>query len=435
MTQIISKKVQMNLFDPTANSNKVWIGIAYTDGYFESRYGRVRDGANLASSKKYLVTESKALAELDRLVMEKTRKGYRPSQILGDEIKTTVSNVRPGDLGKLAVEQILGTGTCQTTADLIKYLAQVNIHNITHSTSIKYDASTATFRTPLGVLTPDAVRDARDILNRIEAENNAGHPLAKRIRENLVVDYYRLVPADFGMRVPHPSELLETDEKIVKQYSILDALEAAVVQVKPQTEGEKLFKCKLTLVGAETPEGRAKFREIRDLYNASLNRNHRTANLRLKRIYEVEIADMRENFGKMAQKLGNVRTNLWHGTKASNLLSILRSGLKIQKSGAHLSGTMFGAGIYTSLQSTKALNYATEMWNSSGARDQRKFMFLTEVAFGKMHTPKTRTGGFPKAGTNSTWVEAGTCGVMNHEAIVYNEQQINLRYLCEFGEA
>ena len=39
-----------------------------------------------------------------------------------------------------------------------------------------------------------------------------------------------------------------------------------------------------------------------------------------------------------------------------------------------------------------------------------------------------------KAGTNSTWVEAGSCGVMNHEAIVYDTKQINLKYLCEFGQ-
>jgi len=103
-----------------------------------------------------------------------------------------------------------------------------------------------------------------------------------------------------------------------------------------------------------------------------------------------------------------------------------------KSSDAHCTGRMFGDGIYTSLQSSKALNYATNFWNKSGKANQRTFMFLTEVALGKMSEPKNRTGSFPKRGTNSTWVEAGTCGVMNHEAIVYDTAQINLKYLCEF---
>ena len=45
------------------------------------------------------------------------------------------------------------------------------------------------------------------------------------------------------------------------------------------------------------------------------------------RLYEVEIDAMKNNFELTAQKIGNVRQNLWHGTKASNLLSILKKRL------------------------------------------------------------------------------------------------------------
>jgi hypothetical protein len=54
------------------------------------------------------------------------------------------------------------------------------------------------------------------------------------------------------------------------------------------------------------------------------------------------------------------------------------------------------------------------MWNGSGPKAQRTFMFLTEAALGKMERPDTRTKNFPKRGTNSTWVEPGSCGVLNH---------------------
>ncbi len=153
------------------------------------------------------------------------------------------------------------------------------------------------------------------------------------------------------------------------------------------------------------------------------------------RLYEVEIGEMKRRFDDTAKTLGNVRSDLWHGTRASNLLSILKHGLMIPPSNAaHCTGRMFGNGIYTSLQSTKALNYATGFWNRSGRSGQRSFMFLCDVALGKVHKPRTFGGGYPVRGSNTTWVEPGQGGVLNHECIVYDTSQINLRYLAEFGE-
>jgi len=152
------------------------------------------------------------------------------------------------------------------------------------------------------------------------------------------------------------------------------------------------------------------------------------------RLYEVEIGEMKRCFDRAAANIGNVRSDLWHGTRASNLLSILKHGLVIPPSNAaHCTGRMFGNGIYTSLQSTKALNYATDFWNRSGMRNQRTFMFLCDVALGKVHKPPTFGGGYPARGSNTTWVEPGQGGVMNHECVVYDTSQINLRYLAQFG--
>ena len=425
----ISKQFTMNYFDPAENSNKVWIGIAFDDGSFETRFGRVREGANLASKTKKFSSASASLAELDRKHNEKLRKGYRDTSVLsGAESEIIVS--KPAELGGIAVEQICGDGD-GTTADLIKYLAEVNIHQITHSTSIKYNASTATFSTPLGVLTPGAISDARILLGKINASNGSGS--APGFRHTLVCDYFRLVPADFGAKIPASGDLLNTLDKLTKQNSILDALDAALVTPIPTATAQPIFACKLIKLPHWTDAGKVKFREIKSLFEKTRNSGHITSNLKLTRIYEVEIDAMKTKFAEAATKIGNVRSDLWHGTKASNLLSILKNGLMIPKSSAsHCTGRMFGDGIYTSLQSTKALNYATNMWNGSGANNQKTFMFLTEVALGKTLEPKTRTN-FPRKGFDSTWVNAGTCGVMNHECVVYETEQINLKFLCEFS--
>ena len=424
----ITRKYQMNYFDPSANSNKVWIGEAHNNGDFITRYGRVRDGANLAESRKNLGSSLIAETALEAKRGEKLKKGYRDTMIFSDS--TIVQKVSSKtDLSRIAREQIGGD---TTTQKLIEYLAEVNIHNITSATSIRYNAANATFSTPLGILTPDAVNQARKLLTTIQDYNKA-HLLNSNNRREFIRDYFQLVPRDFGAKIPTSDELLNTQKKVDEQTAILDALLSAI-KTDGTSETEKLFECKLTKLPHWTEEGKRKFREIRALYEKTKNVHHKTVDgLKLARIYEVEIAGMKTKFDKVSAKIGNVRQDLWHGTKASNLLSILKNGLIIPKSNAgHCTGRMFGDGIYASLQSSKALNYATGFWNGSGAKNQRTFMFLTEIALGKTSEPKNRTGSFPRKGTDSTWIEAGTCGVMNNEAIVYDTAQINLKYLCEF---
>jgi hypothetical protein len=60
-------------------------------------------------------------------------------------------------------------------------------------------------------------------------------------------------------------------------------------------------------------------------------------------------------------------------------------------------------------------------------------MFLCDVALGKVYKPRNYNREFPARGTNTTWVEAGKAGLLNHECIVYDTSQVNLRYLAEFG--
>lgn len=427
----ITKQYKMNKFDPSINSNKVWIGMAFEDGSFETRFGRVRDGANLASKRKTLPSATEAEYELEKKRNEKLRKGYRDTGTFEGE--TVIKTAAATDLKQIATKQIAGAEDA-TTAELIKYLAEVNIHHITHSTSISYNSANATFSTPLGVLSPETVKDARNLLNQISKFNSASGYSASR-RESVIKDYFQLVPKDFGVKIPPVRELLASDKQIQSESAILDALEASINSAAPQTEDEKMFSCKLVKVPHWTEEGKNLFRRVRSLYDSTKNANHHQTNsLKLTRLYEVEIAGVKAKFDAAAATLGNVRRDLWHGTRASNLLSILRGGLIIPPSSAsHCTGRMFGNGIYTSLQSTKALNYATDFWNRSGMKGQKTFMFLCEVALGKSHNPKSSGGAFPAKGTNSTWVEAGTAGVMNHECIVYDTAQINLCYLAEFG--
>jgi poly [ADP-ribose] polymerase len=139
-------------------------------------------------------------------------------------------------------------------------------------------------------------------------------------------------------------------------------------------------------------------------------------------------------FQSKGMPVGNVM-ELWHGTKCSNLLSILKIGLIIPSSGSrHVTGRMFGDGLYFSDQSTKALNYAggyAPGQNRYGST-RRIFMFLADVAMGKHYVPDSWGYNFPKRGYDSTFAKARKSGVRNNEMIVYNTYQANLKYLIEF---
>lgn len=430
----ITKQYTMNYFDPGENSNKVWMGMAYDTGLFETKFGRVRDGANLVKKQKQFTSNIESESELEKKRREKLRKGYKDTVVLDNHVETTIKKDKQEELSRLAAVQIGGVAEDSVTSELIKYLVEVNVHHITHATNIKYNALNATFSTPLGILTPEAISNARDLLNEIMIFNES-KSLDSTDRSSRVRDYFQLVPKDFGARIPPVNELIATGEQIEEQVSILEALESAIKIDSSQTPKQKLFQCRLFKVPHYTDEGKKLFREVRKLYENTRNSKHHpgTANLTMTRLYEVEIEMMKANFDATANKIGNVRQDLWHGTKASNLLSILKNGLIIPPANAaHCTGRMFGNGIYTSLQSTKALNYATEFWNRSGKSNQRTFMFLCDVAIGKTYKPHSLNNKLPAKNTNSTWVDAGTAGVLNHECIVYDTSQINLRYLAEF---
>ena len=149
-------------------------------------------------------------------------------------------------------------------------------------------------------------------------------------------------------------------------------------------------------------------------------------------IYNIKLGKSENRFDKKGKGMKNV-WQLWHGTKASNLLSIMRGGLIIPSSGAsHCTGRCYGDGVYASSISTKALNYATNYWGNKGDTS-RTFMFLLDMAMGKYHLAKRAWGSYPVKGTNSTWAKGGHSGVINDEMIVYRLDQCNLTHLVEFG--
>jgi poly [ADP-ribose] polymerase len=409
------------------NNNKFWYIELYDDHSTITRNGRV--GANGAVHHKSHGSSYNAEKFFNKKCDEKTSKGYRPLNVIGQVNASNVSSV--ANLHSVARKQIKTNKS--TVLQLIDYFTKVNAHNITSATGgqITYNDATGLFSTPLGIVTQENINEANRLLIDI-GDLVSNNDYNYRI-EGLTNDYMMLVPQDIGRNRLYVKDFWNNLQSVQRQKSIVDSLQASLIQattVKPDdtnTDEEQVFDVQLDLV-----EDIALIDRIKKFYQKSINRSHSCSHLNVKKIYTVRIASEEKAFESHGKVLGNIK-HLWHGTRASNVLSILKQGLVIPaSSSAHCTGRMFGDGLYFSDQSTKSLNYAYGYWK--GQRDNNCFMFLSDVAMGKEYVPRGSFRGRCPRGYDSTFAKAHQSGVINNEMIVYETYQANLKYLVEFSK-
>lgn len=403
--------------DLVANSNKFW--TATLDGAtVRYTWGRVGDAGQVTT--KQFPDDEKARKDFDRKLREKLGKGYTKQHTVGASTSPAVA----GNLRAIAQEQITHDGSADTRT-LIDFLVRRNIHTIEGATDIRFDSSTGQLTTPLGPVTLEGLDAAEKLLDEIAplVEQGDGYAFTA-----LVNRYLRIVPAKIARRAPLPSDIFPSTQSVRAQKQLLDTMRTIVTTATAEavSTAPAVFKTKLTALAPTSTE----FKRIAKLAESTKNSRHTSAGLRLKKVYVIEVAGAEAAYAADGAKLGNVM-ELWHGTKDSNLLSLLRSGYIVPRRGgtAAITGRMYGDGIYFSDQSTKSLNYASGYW---GARSQRCFMLLNDVAMGKAYFPTSSFSGGCKAGSDSTFAKAGRSGVINNEMIVYRTSQIRPKYLCEF---
>lgn len=421
--------------DIDENNNKFWEVWLHDNDDVETRNGR--QGA-MGQSR---VIGARGRSAFDSKCREKERKGYIQNEVVeGSGTIDTGSNVsvQTANLKTLARKQIVSADP--TVKVLVDYLVKVNAHQITKATGgkITYDTSSAQFKTAVGVISLTQVDRAAALLSDLSDmvnDNDYGNLDFKPYLN----EYLSLVPRDFGRNRVSPQDILPNLAEVHKENALLDGLRASfagvqtsidtatkkVAKGKKKKDLPKIFDVKLNEVTDKKIVSM-----VRKLYQSTRKSMHTSNNLSVSKVYAVDIVTMKAAFEAYGQRLKDIR-KLWHGTKASNLLSILKQGLIIPPSSSgHCTGRMYGDGIYFSSVSTKALNYATDFWGYGGKTD-RTFMFLADVAMGKVYVTQSGWENYPVRGTDSTWAKAGRA-LHNDEMIVYRVDQANLVYLVEF---
>jgi len=130
----------------------------------------------------------------------------------------------------------------------------------------------------------------------------------------------------------------------------------------------------------------------------------------------------------------------WHGSRNENWWSILDSGLVLRPSNAIITGKMFGYGIYFADKCQKSVNY-TSLRGSYWARGNQSkgFISLFKVNTGsKLHVRKheswmtSLTGDKLKSkGKYDSLFAEGGIDLRNNEYIVYNQDQVTIKYIVE----
>lgn len=319
---------------------------------------------------------------------------------------------------------------------ILKILEEENVHEIISSTTIKYSVNGG-LQTPLGPLTKSHIAKARSVLDLINNQVTKTQRVSSDIKE-LNNDYLSLIPRNLGRSITD-GDLIATGDKVLKEYDLLTQMETAIqIQTLKTDDDKKDVGLGFHLEVAP--------KAIQDEITRQIDRTRRHAHLnkyKVKRVYQVENYDERKRFeltadsfqqakGKKTHRLDYQEIDLFHGSRNSNILSILMKGFYVPPSNAaHVTARMFGNGVYAADVSTKALNYSAGYWGGRGNKFNNLFCFVTRFALGKVYeTGRSREAGVP-SGYNSIFAKGGH-DLQNNEYIVPSESQSTISYLVEF---
>lgn len=417
------------------NHNKCWYIEEHDNGLIRTTWGRVGNALS-TTDKQFGMNSSK---EYDKLVKSKLKKGYTKLRTIDSASSSSISNIQKKNLEDIALKEIVFDKSDNQIKTMIQVFCQANIHTITSSTNITFNSTTGVFQTPCGVVTLEAINDARNILNKIYdlvKDRDFGYDFI-----HYTEHYCSIIPQKVHGRLIC-TKIFRDLKDVQKQNDVLDSLKDSIETIEQMKNSEndtnsseepKLFNCEIKKVTDKNV-----IDKIKKLYQKTHQSIHACRNLKVKTVYEITIDSMKtayENTKTEWEKLGKElnEQELWHGTKKQNIISIMKNGMIIPPANAsHCTGRMFGNLLYFSDQSTKSLNYAYGWW--SGSRDTNCYMFLNKVLMGKSYTPNGYTGcsNIP-SGYDSIFAKAGVSGVQNNEMMVM-PNQVCPEYLIEFDE-
>ena len=392
----------------------------FDDGTVKAQWARV--GAANPASGEWSGGES----YLDKKVKEKTKKGYVEQKTVGTVASSggTVKVV-DGNLNEIAKKQLVKSNSSQTLLNLVDRLVKSNIHKITTSTNVTFNNSTGLFQTPLGLVLPTGLVEARNLLVDIKPLVIA-RKFNSQLNE-LTNKFVCIIPQNMGMKRFSSETIFPDDDAIQKQMDIIDSLEASyqAMTSTPKTGStnsneEEIFKVDLNESTGKEADRLVKW------YESTKKSMHGYDRIKIRNVFDVKIHDMDKSFLNTNTNI----TEVFHGSSEANCLSILKSGLKVSPpSTVAIAGKLFGNGCYGATASSKSLGYTFGKWGQGGVGNSG-WLFICKFNMGKIYETKAYGCSKP-SGYDSVWAKASSGGLHNDELIVYQNNRINITHLIE----
>lgn len=411
----MSEKVRLVFSDLAKNSYKYWDGELLDDGTVISTFGVV--GAANPQSKNF---GKVGKSFFEKKIREKLNKGYEHAKVIIEGANTTAI-VQKGTLADIAMRQIKHSN--DLVKKLIKRLADSNIHKITSATSISFNDGV--FKTPLGIVTQEGIDEARLLLQWFFKFQPKRKSVEQTYNEK-IDKYLKIIPRPKGGGL-HYEDIFDTSESIQKESDVIDALEnsLSLATTPTATPDDKTVEEKVFDLSIEVETDDKVRKRLEKWYEDTKKAMHSYGNVKVREIYNVDLLKYNANF---REELAN-RVQVWHGSGQSNILSILKSGLFTSPpSTAAIAGKMFGNGVYGSETSSKSLGYSLGRWGQSSG--DSGWLFVCEFAMGNPYYAKNSLSNIP-SGYDSCWALPKNTSLYNDELIVYNENQIRIKYLLE----
>jgi poly [ADP-ribose] polymerase len=441
------------------NANKFYVLELQTNGNdfrLYSEYGRIgspnpardlREDLDLAEAEKEFErikksklkkkTKTRKLVDGD----DKHAEQYREVDIAAPTIGSPNIRATSGDGGSTTTTTTKKSGGAAVGAiftqmnyessvqKLLSALLAENIHNIEATSSVTVTHNG--LETPLGPITHSHIGTARDTLNRLLALTGTGktndrNSTARDVRD-LNNEFFSLVPHQFGNRITE-ADMLLSDNDIALKIDLLQGMEAALTVTTADDKDDDSPKLPLSMI--ELSRNHADFKAIKQRV-ISTSKHHDVRDWKVNRIFT---ANNSNAVSQYRNPMNGPEFDLFHGSANANLLSIMLNGFYVPPSSAsHVTGRMFGNGVYGASSSSKSFRYSIGMWGGRRGRMQTAYMFVVRFGMGKVYeTTSMRTSGAPK-GYHSIHAKAGG-QLRNDEYIVYNTNQAKVTHLIEMAQ-
>ncbi|CAM4807466.1 unnamed protein product [Rotaria magnacalcarata] len=313
---------------------------------------------------------------------------------------------------------------------------------------------------PLGKLSKNQLDKAYKVLTELQTLITSGTMTSKTAIIDASNRFYTLIPHDFGLASPplldnveliiSKTDMIDNLREIEIAYSMLDQSNNTIESSEHPIDAHyKKLKCDLEPVDHDSEE----FKIIEKYMINTHAKTHDQYILKLRELFKTVREGEFDRFKKF-QTLDNHQL-LWHGSRTTNFAGILSQGLRIAPPEAPVTGYMFGKGVYFADMVSKSANYCF-----TSKQSPEGLMLLCEVALGKIHECYKATAlsaSTLPSGTHSTkgcgsttpnpkeyyYTNDGVLIPMGHgvpadirqtsllynEYIVYNTDQINMKYL------